>query len=177
VNVENMPYQIRDNGRTRAALRQFVVEADDLREDGRYWRLKAEVVVLQEEATNAPKVDRREEILKVNVEDVSTIPMSNRIADDRASSYESVSKLVSKALRTAYLVKTVLQQGGKPPLQEHEIVVGRQNRAVPAAALGDLEPSVLSGVWFLVKNVCECGGLEVKHFRDIAKACSCLQTS
>ena len=63
-------------------MRQFVVEASDLRDDRGDLLLQGKMFVLDEEASNSSEVYGGEEILEIEVENVAPALMQGRIGDD-----------------------------------------------------------------------------------------------
>ena len=89
-----MPDQIRNDRRAWAALRQSILEARDLGQDRSDFRVQLEILVRYEVTANAPKIDRAEEILYIDIEDVSSVSMPTRIGNDRSLSLKTMSNVV-----------------------------------------------------------------------------------
>ncbi len=69
-----------------------------------------EVSVLDQEAADPPEIDRREEILKVEIEDVAAVPMLSRVGDYRPLTLEAMGRPILAVLANVYLVETVLKE-------------------------------------------------------------------
>ncbi len=82
-DVEKVADQVGNDRRARAALRERVLEARDLRDDRRDLLIELEVVVVNEEAAHPPEIEAREEVLEVEIEDIApalvTAGLSSRI--------------------------------------------------------------------------------------------------
>ena len=128
--------------------------AGDLCQHGGDVLLYFEISVLDEESTNPPKVNRRKEILQIDIENPPPMAVLSCIRDDRPLTFESVGSPVLELPRTVDVVEAILQQVGKLPLQAPQSVNWRINRALPAVLLRNLKGGVLLIRGQLVQNVC-----------------------
>ena len=77
------------------SLRQDIFVARYLRQYRRYIRMKHEVSVFDKKATDAAEIDRTEEIVEVDVKDITPLFMLYRIGNDRPLSLETMCQLIS----------------------------------------------------------------------------------
>src|SRR5437588_5950039 len=138
-DVEDVGYQIRDDRRARAALRQRIVMAGDLRDDRSDLVIQCKISVLDEETPDAAKVDRREEILQIKIEHPAPLPVLTRVRDDRAVTLESVRDEVFDLAGLLDLLHAVLEEIGETSLQFFKLLGGRLDRTSAARAVWDLE--------------------------------------
>ena len=82
--------KVGDDRRARTSLRQRVLEAGDLRDDRRDLLVKLETVVADKVPPNPAEIERRKEILQVEIEDIAAALMPPRITDDGQRSSEAV---------------------------------------------------------------------------------------
>ena len=81
--------------------------------------MQLKIVVRYEVTANAPKINRAEEILYIDIEDVSSVSVLTRIANDRSTPLETVSNavwmlaVVASIVRLIDLFEAVLQQLSK----------------------------------------------------------------
>ena len=116
-HIQNAGDQIRNDRRARTALRQSVICARDLSDRRGDGVVKGEVGVLDEEATNAAEVNRREKVLEVDVERPPTVSMLSRVRDDRFLALEAVCGPVLSLGGQIDLVDAVLQEIREATLQ------------------------------------------------------------
>ncbi len=82
MHVKRVGDKVGYDRRTGASLRKRIIMTGDLRYYGRHIFMQLEVLVLNEEPTYPTKIDRREEILDVDVEHVTPVPMLPCVAHD-----------------------------------------------------------------------------------------------
>jgi hypothetical protein len=118
MHVEDVGDQVRDDGRTRTPLRQRIVMACDLRNHCRDCLSKLEAFVSDKKSAHSSKIDGGEEILQINVEDVSPVTVLARVSNDGAFPFKAVSDLVLPLFRSINLIEAVLQQYRQVFLQQ-----------------------------------------------------------
>lgn len=89
----------------------------DLSEDRGYLGVEHEIRIFDEETSNSAKVDGGEEILKINIEDISSLVVLLCIRNDRFVPLKSVSHIVLLLAALVDFVNAVLQHIRQMPLQ------------------------------------------------------------
>ncbi|GLS29609.1 hypothetical protein GCM10007937_13170 [Mesorhizobium albiziae] len=92
LDVENVRYEVRDYGRTRAALREPILVASNLGDDGRDLWVQLEVAIFDKKAVHPSKVYGRKEVSDVDIEHPSLVAMLVGVRDDGKSFLETVRK-------------------------------------------------------------------------------------
>ncbi len=95
MNVKHMTDEVGNDRRARTTLRQNIFVARYLRQYRRYIRMKHEVGVFDKKATDAAEIDRTEEIVEVDVKDITPLFMLCRVGNDRPLSLETMCQLIS----------------------------------------------------------------------------------
>ena len=89
-DIEDVRDQIGDDWRTGAALRKRIFEARDLRDDRRNFVIELKTLVADKEAPDATEIEGREEVLKVEIQDIPAALVAARIRNDRKFSPKTV---------------------------------------------------------------------------------------
>jgi hypothetical protein len=89
----------------------------DLSEQSRDLRLKCEVPVEHEECSDATEIDRREEILQVEIQNISSSTVFRRVGNDGTIAFESVRQLIFEPSCLIDFLRAVLQKIRQIPLQ------------------------------------------------------------
>ena len=178
INIEDVSDQVRNDGRAWATLRERFFIASDLRQNGRHLWLQREVLVLQEESTHPPEVDRSKEVFEVEIEDKSFVAMSSCVRDDRALAFETMRNpirmlvVIASLVRLVDLVNAVLKHVGKPSLQKLEFVHRRGDLPNASRSLWNVESLVLGRFRPDVQKIGHSRWFEAKDGRDLVqRAC------
>lgn len=90
MNVKHVTDEVGNDRRARTALRKNVFMTRYLREYRRDVRVKHEVGVFDEKTPDATEIDGSEEIIEVDIEDISSFLMLNRVGDNRTVPLKAV---------------------------------------------------------------------------------------
>lgn len=90
--VEDVRNEVRDYRGTRAALRELILVAGNLGDDGRDLGVQLEVAILEKEAVHPSEIDGRKEVSDVDVEHPSLVTMLVGVRDDGKPFLEAVRK-------------------------------------------------------------------------------------
>jgi hypothetical protein len=145
--------EIRNDRRTRTSLGQRIAATSDLRQDGCNRIAQLEIAVFDKETANSPKIDRREKILQVDIENPSPMAVLPCVREDRPFALESVCSSISNLLSFVYFVEAILQQVGEVSLQLLQAGNWRVDGALPAAPFGNIKRGVLFIQWQYVQKV------------------------
>lgn len=104
MDVEYVSDQVRDNRRTWAALWKGFLETCNLSKDRCNFRMQGKFLIFQEITAHAPKVDGAEEILQIDIEDISPILLLTCISDNGAPTFEAM----GDAIRMLVFVATFI---------------------------------------------------------------------
>jgi hypothetical protein len=102
--------EVREDRRAGASLRERVVIASNLREDGGHLRVEGEMLVNDEKSPNSPKVDTAKEVGKIKIENPTSASVSTSVAHYGSVALESVRDLILPAIRPVQFSSTVLKE-------------------------------------------------------------------
>jgi galactitol-specific phosphotransferase system IIB component len=116
MNVQYVADQVGNYGRAGAALGKLMVVASNLRQYCRHFGMQHEVGVFYEITADATKVDCAEEVLEINIENISLLLMSDSVRDDSVFGLKSMRKLILELAGLINLFDASEQQIGKVTL-------------------------------------------------------------
>ncbi len=144
--------------------------ACDLGDDRRNLGLQREHGIVDEEAANAPEIDRAEEILQIEIENETPPPVHFGVGDDGAAPIKTMRGKPKPPVSFLFFMDARIEQFGKAGLKQGKLWLRGMNRAHTARFLEDIEGAVFFGRVHLVEDVANALRGEAKQLGKVCEA-------